>query len=89
MSTTQLALTDEVIEQYGLVRCYYLSLSCWNCGELRVVIPQIPESRFFPCPRCGGNAAFTVMGSGGTVRPLPCWDRLVIDQLRAFWKRGG
>ena len=83
MSMTEL---PAVLERNFLPRCLYLHLTCFACGELRCAVQEIPESRFFPCPLCQGEAEYRIMGKGGTMRALPFWERLESDQIREFWK---
>ena len=40
------------LERHSLTLCYYVYLSCPNCGELRAAIEEIPTDRFLPCPSC-------------------------------------
>ena len=72
-----------VPERNSLNRCFYLHLTCLGCGELPCAVREIPESRFFPCASCQGEAEYRIMGEGGTLRALPFCERLVSDQYAA------
>src|SRR5262249_23467327 len=73
MACSALALE---IARNNLTPCYYLSVRCRRCGELRVGLEEIPTERFHRCPLCNQVCEYTVLGEGGTVRSLPFWDRV-------------
>jgi hypothetical protein len=78
------------LERHSLTLCYYVYLSCPNCGELRAAIEEIPTDRFLPCPSCRQKVEYKVLAEGGTARPLPFWERAGrlapdYDVIEAFW----
>ena len=61
------------IAEHGLTHCYYLALHCRHCGGFRIGTDQ--ESSRYPCPVCQLPSQTILLGEGGTLRPLPFWDR--------------
>lgn len=59
----------------GLNLCVYLFLRCPQCGAIRVAVEKAPEGYLHPCPICRRDAAFILMGEGGTQSALPFWER--------------
>jgi hypothetical protein len=45
-------------------------------GEIRLAVEGAPSDELFPCPVCGSPCLFTLLGEGGTHRPLPFWDEI-------------
>jgi hypothetical protein len=62
------------ITENGLTPVYYLSVHCRHCGDFRIGTNQEP-SDLYPCPICQRSCEAVLLGEGGTVRPLPFWDR--------------
>jgi hypothetical protein len=56
--------------------CYYLALRCRQHGEIRAAILDVPVDRFHPCPVCHRDCEYTLLGRGGTHRPIPFWDEV-------------
>lgn len=71
MSSSTLPLE---IAENGLTHCYYLSLHCRNCGDFRIGTDQNPAD-LYACPVCRRLSETVTLGEGGTLRPLPFWDR--------------
>ena len=62
------------ITEHGLTHCYYLAIHCRHCGDSRIGTHQEPVG-LYPCPVCQRSCETTLLGEGGTLRPLPFWDR--------------
>jgi len=67
-SGLELAITEQ-----GLTHCYYLAIHCPDCGDSRIGTDQ--DARCYPCPVCQRLSEAILLGEGGTLRPLPFWDR--------------
>jgi hypothetical protein len=50
-------------------------------------LAEIPETRFVTCPYRERETEYKIMGEGGTLRALPFCERLVVDQVRAFYRQ--
>lgn len=57
-----------------LAACLYLAIHCAQCESVRQGRPDYPESSTVPCPRCGSECSFTVLGAGVTRKPLPFYE---------------
>jgi hypothetical protein len=73
MATSALPLT---ILRNGLTHCYYLSLHCRRCGNVRAAVEEVPSDRFHPCPLCHRDCVYAILGEGGTQRALPFWNQI-------------
>ncbi len=83
------ALPLEIAEN-NLTRCYYIALHCRQCGEIRVATEEAPSDDRYRCPLCQALCHSCLLGEGGTLRPLPFWDRpqnsySLADTVRRFW----
>ncbi len=58
----------------GLTHCYYLAIHCREHGEIRIGTDQGPAD-LYACPLCQRLSETVLLGEGGTLRPLPFWDR--------------
>jgi hypothetical protein len=59
-----------------LTSCYYVALGCPQHGEIRAEMQEAPADRFHPCPVCHLDCEYTLLGRGGTQRPVPFWDAI-------------
>jgi len=66
------ALAPE-LESHGLTRCWYVALYCREHGEIRTALEEEPARRH-PCPLCAALCDCTLLGGGGTNKPLPFHD---------------
>jgi len=57
-----------------LAACLYLTIHCIKCESVRQGRPDYPPSSTVPCPRCGSESSFTVLGAGLTSKPLPFYE---------------
>jgi hypothetical protein len=83
------ALPSE-IAQNDLTHCYYLAVHCRAHGEIRVAIEELPADECYACPFCQAICYSTLLGKGGTLRPLPFWNRIqdaysFMQADRRFW----
>jgi len=88
MATSALPLE---IFRNGLTPCYYLSLHCRTCGDVRTAIPEVPSDRFHSCPLCHQACEYTLLGEGGTQRELPFWNRIqdsftMANMIEMYWR---
>jgi len=88
MATSALPL--EILRN-GLTPCYFLSLHCRECGDIRTAIPEVPSDRFHSCPRCHQACEYTLLGEGGTQRELPFWNRIqdsftMANMIEMHWR---
>ena len=60
------------LTRHRLARCYFVSLHCQSHGDIRAALPNEPK-RKHPCPLCQWACDCTLLGVGGTHRPLPFW----------------
>jgi len=70
-SPTQNSLTPT---GHTLAACLYLTVHCIKCESVRQGRPDYPPSSTVPCPRCGSESSFTVLGAGLTSKPLPFYE---------------
>jgi hypothetical protein len=70
-SPTQNSLTPT---EPALAACLYLTIHCAQCESVRQGRPDYPKSSTVPCPRCGSESSFTVLGAGLTRKPLPFYE---------------
>jgi len=54
-----------------LQACLFIEVHCRAHGDHRAAIENEPTSHQFPCPVCGAESAYSVLGAGGTIKPLP------------------
>jgi hypothetical protein len=59
---------------HTLAACLYLTIHCIKCESVRQGRPDYPPSSTVPCPRCGSESSFTVLGAGLTSKPLPFYE---------------
>jgi len=65
---------EELLQSAGLTRCLYLALECPCEEDVRVAVNMDePLGESYPCPVCQKACGFTILGVGGTKRPLPFW----------------
>jgi len=65
-------LIPQELESYGLRRCFYASVYCKRHDELRVALPEPPNS-IHPCPACQLPSRCVPLGEGGTRLQRPFW----------------
>src|SRR5690348_15390014 len=63
------------IGEHRLTHCFYIAVHCREHGEVRIGTQHKPATRRHPCPMCSARCEYSVLGEGGTLRPLPFWDR--------------
>jgi hypothetical protein len=63
------------IAQNNLTHCYYVTVHCRKDGEIRVAAEEAPSDETYLCPLCQTLCHCTPLGEGGTLRPLPFWNR--------------
>ena len=71
-----LPLTENLLTptEHALAACLYLTIHCAKCENVRQGRPDYPKSSTMPCPQCGTESRFTVLGAGITRRPLPFYE---------------
>jgi len=64
------------IAENNLTHCHYVSLHCRKDGEIRIALQEAPASESYHCPLCQAPCYWIPLGEGGTLRPLPFWNRI-------------
>ena len=54
-----------------LAPCVYIALQCPRCAEIRQALNAAPTSETVPCPECGADSKFVLLGAGFTRTQLP------------------
>lgn len=54
-----------------LVPCVYIALQCPRCAEIRQALNATPIAETVPCPECGTESKFVLLGAGFTRSQLP------------------
>src|SRR5690242_12356543 len=64
-------LSPSSSQHRALRPCLYIALSCSRCGSVRQAIAELPAQALIPCPECGRQCTFVLLGRGLTSRGLP------------------
>ena len=79
-------LSDDLSQSFspqGALRpCIYIALSCPRCGSVRQALTELPAQALIPCPECGRQCGFVLLGQGLTSRDLPFHQVHIIEPTR-------
>lgn len=65
-----------------LAPCVYIALQCPRCNEIRQALNVAPVSGSVPCPECGTNSKFILLGVGLTRAQLPFHENYSRERMR-------
>lgn len=64
------------IAQHKLIPCHYFKILCRKDGEIRVGAADALSGDSYQCPICHTLCYSSPLGEGGTLRPMPFWNRI-------------
>jgi len=70
------------VGQRALHLCIYVALQCSRCGSVRQALTELPAQALIPCPECGRECSFFLLGRGLTSRDLPFHQVQIIEPTR-------
>ena len=70
------ALARELLK-YGYHPAQFIELSCPDCGEWRVAVPEAPPDTY-PCPNCGSLRRAARLCHGYTRRAMPFSEQIAV-----------